>query len=282
MPSDNNNVPTTDSLAVQEKAIAEEGKIKVPESALSYKYEDYKDAQKSFTNAGFTNISTKIQYDIVWGWTDEGEVASVSIDGIDDFSEGDLFEPDAEVVITYHMKEEDDPSKQVKEETKEKTSEDSKIETENDNKNENANHSGDKGKSNNESTSKEEGVSYSTNTKDKVKEGNAGVYSYKSRGGSYEIYYIIDFDEGYVYSFTEGNGNDTCDRLKIESGDLNDVVVITYHDSGDEWSYGLHFKYKNQPDHLIMEDNDYFEYDYYSTNLDNALKIRDSKTIHDY
>ena len=99
---------------------------------------------------------------------------------------------------------------------------------------------------------------------------------------SYEIYYIIDFDEGYVYSFTEGNGNDTCDRLKIESGDLNDVVVITYHDSGDEWSYGLHFKYKNQPDHLIMEDNDYFEYDYYSTNLDNALKIRDSKTIHDY
>ena len=44
----------------------------------------------------------------------------------------------------------------------------------------------------------EKSVSYSTNSSSTVKEGNRGVYSYKSRGGSYESYYIIDFDEGYV------------------------------------------------------------------------------------
>ena len=125
-------------------------------------------------------------------------------------------------------------------------------------------------------------VSYSTNTKATAKNGNTGVYAYKSIGGSYDIYWIVDFDEGYVYWFTDGNGDGQCDRLKIESGDLNSVLIITYHDGGDEWSYGLHFKYKNQPDHLIMQDNDGFEYDYYPTNLSSALSIKKTKTIVDY
>lgn len=125
-------------------------------------------------------------------------------------------------------------------------------------------------------------VSYSTNDLETAKKGNTGVFSYKSRGGTYDIYWIIDFDEGYVYWFTDGNGDTTCDRLSIESGTLNDVVVITYHDGGSSWSYGLHFKWQNQPDHLIMQDNDGFTYDYYSTNLNSALRIRDSKTIIDY
>lgn len=124
--------------------------------------------------------------------------------------------------------------------------------------------------------------SHSTNTKKAGKNGNSGVYAYVSRGGTYENYYVIDFDEGYVYYFSNGNGSGTCDRVKIVSGDLNSVLIITYHDGGDEWSYGLHFKWKNQPDHLILQDNDGFEYDFYSTSLDNALRIMKSKTIYDY
>ena len=124
-------------------------------------------------------------------------------------------------------------------------------------------------------------VSYSTNTKATVKNGNSGVYSYK-KSGSYDVYYIIDFDDGYVYWFTDGNGDTSCDRLRIESGNLNDVLIITYHDGGDTWSYGLHFKFKNQPDHMIMEDNNHFEYDFYTTDLDEALLLKKSKTIHDY
>lgn len=85
-----------------------------------------------------------------------------------------------------------------------------------------------------------------------------------------------------MYYFTDGNNNTICDRLEIESGDLNSVLIITYHDGGDEWSYGLNFKWKNLPDTLIMQDEIGFEYDYSTTNLKDALKLRDSKTIKDY
>lgn len=127
-----------------------------------------------------------------------------------------------------------------------------------------------------------EPVFYSTNDYETAKNGNSGVFSYRYRGASYDIYWIIDFDEGYVYYFTEGNGNSTCDKVKIVSGDLNDKVIITYHDGSSVWSYGLHFKYVNHPETLIMQDNDGFEYKYSTTDLDDALKLRDTKTIHEY
>ncbi len=122
-------------------------------------------------------------------------------------------------------------------------------------------------------------VYYSTNDNKTVKNGNSGVYAYKS---IYDVYYIIDFDKGYVYYFANGNGNSTCDRVKIESGDLNNVLIITYHDGGETWSYGLHFSWKNQPDHLIVQDEDGFEWDYYPTDLNAALALKAKKTIYDY
>lgn len=125
-------------------------------------------------------------------------------------------------------------------------------------------------------------VGYSTNGKDTVKNGNAGMYSYKSRGGQYTIYYIIDFDEGYVYCFSDGNGSGTCERLKIDSGDLNSVVIVTYHDGSTTWQNGLYFKWQNQPDHMILEDNDGMQTDFYTTNLDEALRIMRTKSIIDY
>lgn len=125
-------------------------------------------------------------------------------------------------------------------------------------------------------------VTYSTNDYETAKNGNSGVFSYVNRGASYDIYWIIDFDEEYVYYFTDGNGDEGCDKVKIESGDLNDVLIITYHDGGDSWSYGLHFHYKNQPTKLIMQDNDGFEYEYTTTDLTKALELRASKTIHEY
>lgn len=124
-----------------------------------------------------------------------------------------------------------------------------------------------------------ESVSFSTNDKTTYKNGNSGIYAY-SRDGSYALYYIIDFDEGYVYFFSDGES--TCERVKIVQGDLNSVCIITYHDGNDVWSYGLHFKYKGFPDHLIVQEESGFEWDYYPTNLDKALEIRDTKEIIDY
>ncbi|MBR4608510.1 MAG: hypothetical protein IKO41_20190 [Lachnospiraceae bacterium] len=55
-----------------------------------------------------------------------------------------------------------------------------------------------------------------------------------------------------------------------------------YHDGKDKWSEWLHFKYKNQPDHLIWEDADGNTYDYYTTDLSKALRLRDERKIIDY
>ena len=62
-------------------------------------------------------------YDIVIGWTEEGEVDSVSVDGNTEFEQGDIFKKDAAIVITYHMKKEDDPNKSAESETPNSTTE---------------------------------------------------------------------------------------------------------------------------------------------------------------
>ena len=126
--------------------------------------------------------------------------------------------------------------------------------------------------------------SYSTNSNETVADGNTGIYAYSSlNNGQYDNYIIIDFDEGYVYFFSDGNGSGTCDKVKIDSGDLNDKVMVTYHDvDGSTWQEGLHWKYQRVPVHLVLEDFNHFEYDYGTTDLEHALKIRDEKRIVDY
>lgn len=70
--------------------------------------------------------------------------------------------------------------------------------------------------------------------------------------------------------------------LHLQYLDFTDNKKFTYHDYDDIWSYGLHFKWRNQPDHLVLLDNGGFELDFYPTSLENALAARQSKTIHDY
>lgn len=240
---------SVETLYVDRLTELADGEVKLDVAASEYKHKNYEDVAAALKMLGFTNIKYEVLYDIVLGWTDDGEVESVSIADKTDFNRGDVFPADAEIVITYHMPEDDDPNKTTE-----------TIPAEDDNR----------------------PVFYSTNDYETAKQGNSGVFSYKSTGGSYDIYWIIDFDEGYVYWFTDGNGDSTCDRLKIDSGTLNDKVIITYHDGSDEWSYSLHFKYVDHPETLLMVDNDGFDYKYATTDLNNAISIRDTKTINDY
>lgn len=209
---------------------------------------NYKDIFEKFKNAGFTNVSTEIDYDIIWGITEEESVDTVTINGEDTFYKGDIYKKDAKIVITYHMKSEDNPSNQQSTSTSE------------------SKHS----------------VYYSTNDGETAKNGNSGVFAYRRSGSNYDLYWIIDFDNGYAYYFLDGNGDSTCDRVKIESGDLNEYVLITYHDGGDTWQEALCFKWKRQPEHVLFQDSSGYAYDYYATNLDDAIRIRDTKTIKDY
>ncbi len=125
-------------------------------------------------------------------------------------------------------------------------------------------------------------VAYSTNSFEKAKQGNSGIFSYKRSGKNYDTYWIIDFDEGCAYWFTYGNGNGTCDRVQIDFGNLNEYIVVTYHDGSNVWRYGLSFKWKNQPSRLIEQHTDGEKLEFIATDLNDAMKIRDSMTIVDY
>lgn len=88
-----------------------DNEIRIDFSKYDLTDENYEDVSYRLGNLGFENISYRIQYDIVWGITREGSVASVSIAGLTDFKNGEIFKKDDPVVITYHMKSVDDPRK---------------------------------------------------------------------------------------------------------------------------------------------------------------------------
>lgn len=85
--------------------------IKMDSDKSAFIYENYKDVIKKLENLGFTNIEEKPMYDIELGWTDEGEVDNVKIDGKDDYKRGDVFKNDVKVIVSYHLNANDDPTK---------------------------------------------------------------------------------------------------------------------------------------------------------------------------
>lgn len=103
---------SVESLYIDRFTELSENEVKMDKPVSDYLYKNYKEAEDSLKTLGFTNIEFNVLYDIVFGLTTEGSVDSVSIDGNNDFKRGDVFSKDAHIIITYHMKEEDDPNKQ--------------------------------------------------------------------------------------------------------------------------------------------------------------------------
>lgn len=107
--------PTVESAAeiveAETEYVLADNEIRIDFSKYDLTDENYEDVSYRLGNLGFENISYRIQYDIVWGITREGSVASVGIAGLTDFKNGDIFKKDDPVVITYHMKSVDDPRK---------------------------------------------------------------------------------------------------------------------------------------------------------------------------
>lgn len=112
-----------------------------------------------------------------------------------------------------------------------------------------------------------------------AQEGNTGVYAYRAKGGEGYLYYVIDFDEGYVYYTTDLDS--TCDKIKIDKGDLNDHIEFTYHDGNAVWTEALCFKYKERPDSVIWS-NRVVDAKYLGYDLEDTLKIISTKTIKKY
>ena len=87
----------------EEQKKIEMGYIAVGDSAINMWHEDYKTVISQLEANGFTNIEEIDLEDSEEreSWKD-GQVESVSIAGTADFSKGELFDPKAKVVITYH------------------------------------------------------------------------------------------------------------------------------------------------------------------------------------
>ena len=76
--------------------------ISPPLSSKEAKGNQYADVLQQFQNAGFINIQTEIQYDLIAGWfTKDGEIESITING-EKFKTENEYRPDAKVIITYH------------------------------------------------------------------------------------------------------------------------------------------------------------------------------------
>ena len=254
--SDNISV-TNLYVDVDEEIADDEVEIKTDKSEFVYK--NYKDVIKKINELGFTNIVEKPMYDIVFGWTEEGEVDNVTINGSDTYKRGDIFKKDTEIVVSYHLKEEDDPSKKVDNLESGNTNQISEEQT--------------------NQTNEIKYNYYTTNDNETAKKGDSGKFSFVKKNDSYKVYWIIDFDNGYVYYFSDGNGDETCEKIKIKAGNLNDGLELSYKNSSNAWAKYIHFKYKNQPHQLVIVDNDYFNYEFSTTSLRDALELMESKTI---
>ena len=124
---------------------------------------------------------------------------------------------------------------------------------------------------------------YTSNDDSTYQDGDKGVYAYSRNAGSYKIYIIIDFDEGYIYYFCDGNGDTTCDRLGIDSGDLNSLCFFYYHFGEDDVAlYAVNWAWQRNPDHLILQDEYGNNWDYYPEDLEGTLALRNTKDIIDY
>lgn len=213
-----------------------DGEAAVPASASDYKYENYQDVQKDLEDAGFTNITTEILYDIVWGWTEEGEVKSVSIDGRTDYDKGEVFNMDAPIVITYHMKEEDDPNKPVETEPTETTAPTEKPEE--------------------------------TETPTKPAEPESEYEKAYIRDlSNYDLYYMFDTDTKTVVYF---GTNDTYIERGTYTGDFSTGVTITW--SHGEWTEKFTHK---SGSYATLIDGNGWDWEYKVCDVGEAQRILD-------
>ena len=79
------------------------GQISMAKSSKDLTGENYETVILALQEMGFTNVKSAPLGDLKKGWLHkEGEVDKVSIGGITKFSVNDIFDADAEVIITYH------------------------------------------------------------------------------------------------------------------------------------------------------------------------------------
>ena len=235
-----------------------ENQIRINFESFDFYGKDHKEVVDELKAIGFTNITEQPLYDIELGITKEGSADYVSINGSTDYQKGDIFNKDVAVIVPYHLKAEDDPNKPKE------TADTSEAAAE---------EQADEGTESGEDAQQTKNTIFnSTNDADTAKLGNSGKFSYIKKGPQYDLYYLIDFDEGVVYNFHYENGYVDGTVYTIGSGDLNSGLEAIYNDG--EFTFYLHFHYENNPAALIeLLDGEETKFD--AASIDDTLKIKE-------
>ena len=100
-----------ENLYIDRKTTLQKDDIKVMASKSEFYAKNYESVIKTLKEWGFTDIQEVPQYDIILGWTDEGAVENVTIDGVNTYKRGDIFKNHSKVIVYYHLLADDDPAK---------------------------------------------------------------------------------------------------------------------------------------------------------------------------
>ena len=87
--------------------------ISMPWASYHYEGSNYKKVIKELKEIGFKNIKIKVAYDLSTGWLDSArrfDVKKISINNKTDFEDGDKFNKNAKVVVTYRDFEMNNPN----------------------------------------------------------------------------------------------------------------------------------------------------------------------------
>jgi len=77
--------------------------VEIPLSSKEIKGMNYKEIKQKFDDLGFVNIELKKDEDLILGWIHkDGEIESISIDGVEKFDINYSTGIDSKIIITYH------------------------------------------------------------------------------------------------------------------------------------------------------------------------------------
>lgn len=99
------------NLYIDKDEAVGENEAEIKNDKTEFVSKNYKEVIEKLKEIGFTNIVEKPIYDIVSSVYSEGEVENVTINGIDTYKRGDIFDKNVEVVVSYHLLQSSDPSK---------------------------------------------------------------------------------------------------------------------------------------------------------------------------
>ncbi|TFB62022.1 DUF4839 domain-containing protein [Cryobacterium sp. Hz7] len=76
---------------------------RMPASSADFKDEEYQDVVKSLQEVGFAHVETKALGDLISGWLNSpGSVKEVEINSVASFEQGEVFQRDVTIVVSYH------------------------------------------------------------------------------------------------------------------------------------------------------------------------------------